>query len=88
MNANEFEKKLETIGRITTSYSGRGMHGRKCLGIKFFSIGEAFSVIANMIAETEDYGDRLSLSQVIADAEWDELGRGVVLYFPTMQVEQ
>ena len=73
-----------TIG----AYSGRGMMGRTCLGITLDMPTVAAAMIT-AIAEIEDKADRIQTadiaSGVMARVETDNLGSGVITYFPEIE---
>lgn len=40
MDANTLIKQLQTMGLKPRPYSGRGMHGKECIGVSVERIGE------------------------------------------------
>jgi hypothetical protein len=63
------------------SYSGRGMSGRTCLGIVVnSSVGEVLA----MLVESVDDSNREEIVQAVRSMRTDSMGRGVVLYWPSI----
>lgn len=75
------------------SYSGRGMHGKECVGL--VSNDDGFqSVVAEMVRTgvDEDF-DMEEVADVISSARTDSMGIGIVIYWPknewpTVEVEE
>ncbi len=94
MNFSELQEIVEDAGFETQSYSGRGMHGRKCLSFNLES-GEnefdAFLSIAESIQSyVESHDDGLELEDITSyfmGAKSDSMGLGVVIYFPEINWE-
>lgn len=62
-------------------YSGRGMNGRVCLSIRFDSLSDAFAFGVAI-------GDDSTLARLLINgAKFDEMGRGVVVYWPGVEIE-
>jgi hypothetical protein len=82
------EEQLQTIddtcGDFDTeayAYSGRGMFGRRCLGINFDSIAEAFKFALSIGAVDGDLADCLDAPR------FDDMGRGIVIYWPSIEFD-
>lgn len=76
--------------RISNTYSGRGMFGRQCFAVQLDRglsvlqyIGQLMQYISedaqDALAENEQMGE---LAEMLQDAQTDNLGLGIVLYFP------
>ena len=66
------------------TYSGRGMYGKSCAGITISdesSLVELGAAIVTTI-EDEDLSDTL-----IKGARLDSMGRGVIVYWPTIETD-
>jgi hypothetical protein len=62
-------------------YSGRGMNGRVCLSIRFDSLSDAFAFGVAI-------GDDSTLARLLMNgAEFDDMGRGIVVYWPGVEIE-
>lgn len=66
-------------GEDIMSYSGRGMYGDQCLGLTFESLSDAFNFC--LLA-----GGYEGLTEALSSPSHDSMGRGVVIYFPKIQV--
>lgn len=74
---------LERCGIECRNYSGRGMYGKQCLA---FSTGESLtSVFGEILCNDLDKEELRILGQHFSDAETDSLGRGVVVYFRSVE---
>jgi hypothetical protein len=84
----------EQIGNITNAldgrgepqpYSGRAMYGESCLGIVTDNPTRAILTLATNLAEMEE----MELLALLRDAtsREDSMGRSVVIYFPSLTVD-
>ena len=62
---------------VRTEYSGRGMYGKRCVGIVLDDVTQMLTIGAGL---QEALGE-------IPNARTDSMGRGMILYFPDLQVE-
>lgn len=77
----EFQELADEIGgEVYENYSGRGMFGRKCLGItvdndcrSLFSLGREVEI------RQVEFGDMMN--NVVVDS----LGRNYIIYFPSIE---
>jgi hypothetical protein len=69
---------IEDAGYTPQAYSGRGMCGRKCVGIELDSEDSQFKAALKIAAEYAGDLDRLLELSVKDDA----LGLGSIVYFP------
>lgn len=79
-----------------TNYSGRGMHGKSCLGFQVESGVSVGEFIADMMDEaaSSTEGDRSlfafhieAMAEAFRDMKTDSLGRGTIVYFPSVDFE-
>lgn len=89
-NSEKFMDVLDLLGYSYRPYSGRGMYGKKCIGIVVESgniSNELFSLGANLgsnIINSSD--DNIDFSwQDIGRVEFDSLGMDQIIYFPNME---
>lgn len=61
---------------VTTSYSGRGMFGEECVGVVADNMSEVFLFMAAFGSIGDDW-DLLATK-----ARTDDMGKGVIVYFP------
>ena len=63
-------------------YSGRSMFGRQCLAITADDIGKVFGIMvaAGQAANSEG----LDIADEVIGARWDSMGRGTVVYWPSI----
>lgn len=86
-------------GYETRSYSGRGMNGKECLAV-FLPEGKYFrTLVADMLENTaalvtsglngeeaDFFHDSMgSLVEGLREMKTDDMGRGTVAYFPSLQ---
>ena len=69
----------QTDANIYQRYSGRNMFGEECPGFEAETDAEAFSVFVQLAAYDEDLAAKLA-----AGAKTDSLGRGIIVYWPTI----
>lgn len=95
MNFSELKQIVEDAGYSPRSYSGRGMHGRKCLSVNLDRDESELDMMLDIAesiqayVETEDEG--LELEDVTAyfkGAKSDSMGLGSVIYFPDIDWEE
>lgn len=89
------QKLLEACNYETMSYSGRGMYGEKCLAIDFdgnnvmkvaVDCFEAFMQFGEN-AEEEFGLTQEELCKAFRRVSYDQLGMGMVVYFPSIDYE-
>lgn len=69
---------LETLGYKPYSYSGRSMYGKKCLAVNLDSAIDMW-----------DLAQALALDNIeISAPELDSMGRGIVVYWPSIKWEE
>lgn len=74
-----FGQDLDQI--LDYDYSGRGMYGRSCIGLRVDSMKQAVQVL---VAVAEHDAD---LARLLAEEfTTDSLGMGIIAYFPGVQV--
>ena len=83
--ARLLEEYAEQFGEVSfyNDYSGRGMYGRKCVGLSG-SLRDCMQVIAEVIKDAH-LCEQLNFNDVVdtlLDAQQDSMGRGVILYWP------
>lgn len=74
---------IESAGYQTRTYSGRGMYGKECLAVSLHDVSEQ-EFYADLIEKT-DGSDAKQVSSALRNARMDNLGRGTILYFPSIQ---
>ena len=67
-------------GAELRSYSGRNMYGKQCLGIDMESMTDAFRFA--LMVEDDD------LCLAFSDPVFDNMGRGIIVYFPDVEVPE
>ena len=73
---------LDATGNEVLSYSGRGMLGRECLAVECDNLPRLF---ANLLGDLDDEDERASVAEAFRMARIDEIGRGIVVYFPRVE---
>jgi len=84
-------RSAKAAGLDITSYSGRGMFGKRCVAID--TEGTEANIIIGLVrgcmdiaADENDCGSLLrSLLDCIEDARTDSLGMGMVMYWPNIE---
>ena len=72
---------LQAAGYEPRSYSGRGMYGKECIGVTVESVQQLFQAILRAAHDNEEM-DMLFDDQIFADANWDNMGRDYIVYWP------
>lgn len=67
------------------SYSGRGMYGKTCLGVSVDSLGAFFATVLKCVRGEDD---TQAIQKAFAGMATDSMGRGVVVYFPSVHFEE
>jgi hypothetical protein len=67
-------------GADLRSYSGRGMYGKRCLGIDMDSMADAFRFA--LMVQDED------LSVALSNPCFDSMGLGIIVYFPNVEAPE
>jgi len=63
-------------------YSGRAMYGRKCIAVEGASLTE---VLAEVVAACEDVE---TAALLIRDARYDQMGLGIIIYWPSIRAPE
>lgn len=87
MMPDTFVELLTIAGYDVTSYSGRGMYGKSCVGVRVANDAEMLVMTANVAIEC-DAAQREELPDIVSNAKTDNMGRGLIVYFPNMQMER
>ena len=75
----ELEKILYNLPKMTT-YSGRGMFGKRCVAFYTSSISEFFSCL--FVSASGIRHNVEEISEFILNMHYDQLGRDLIIYFP------
>lgn len=95
IDAATFRAIAEQAGYVVRCYSGRGMFGRQCVAIDETENGVPVLVqdLMTMAGALALYGvgtydvDHDTMLDVLADAETDNMGIGIVVYWPSIAWE-
>jgi hypothetical protein len=71
--------------KLTTTYSGRAMYGKTCLGVTFPSgamLAELYFFVGRFAERTEEYEHFVCLPQ----ERQDSMGLGTIVYWPEVEV--
>lgn len=68
---------LNTAGLKIRRYSGRGMYGKECVAVS--DDRRLQEILADLV---EAYGDNLECAEAIRAARTDNMGLGIVVYWP------
>jgi hypothetical protein len=82
---------LESAPKLQ-SYSGRGMFGRKCLGLVVSSMAEMNRIIFDLgysvgveLGENDENGFVEKVSVAVQNMQSDNMGMDFIYYFPTVE---
>jgi hypothetical protein len=81
----DIEYALNGFGKVRP-YSGRAMYGKSCLGIVTDTPTKAILTLAMNLAEMEE--NELLFMLRDAEGRQDSMGHRVVLYFPSLEVDE
>lgn len=87
MNTKELISLIEKCGYEVRSYSGRGMYGKKCVGVEISIEQSAFQLATQIAREAVDQkmkGDLKMFLDDLADLRvyQDSMGCDIIVYFP------
>lgn len=96
MTKLELMREGEMDGVRLMTYSGRCMYGRRCMAYSLDSGVTLFAPFANMLEMAGSSGpgeegyikDVRYVQELLNEATFDQLGRGMVLYFPSVDTEE
>jgi len=73
----------------TRSYSGRGMYGKECLGVECNDIKDIVYELVDYILATSEmsYENNVSIKRSVRNLCTDQLGLGMIVYFPNVEFE-
>jgi hypothetical protein len=79
------QEALENCDYECRSYSGRAMYGQRCLAVEVDEVG----IIAKLGFDVSEYlngqsEDSYQTGCQLGKAKWDNMGRGYVIYFPSV----
>lgn len=77
LNTDTLKDAIEYAGYEWREYSGRGMYGRKCVGVTLSDASDLFALGAGLA----DYCDEESLPY-FPNPTTDSMGRGIIAYWP------
>lgn len=66
-------------------YSGRGMYGKRCIG---FVTYDTMGSIVNLCDALRDNEEITSAADALGDICTDNLGRGYIVYFPHLSLDE
>jgi len=85
MDANKLIDAIEIEGYSARSYSGRGMYGKRCVGVvtkNAFQLGT--KIAAALLADEEDGSDLVGQLARLQVCE-DSMGLDTIVYFPKVE---
>jgi hypothetical protein len=91
MEAETLIDLIDKAGYEARSYSGRGMYGRRCIGVEIERNMSAFRLAAQLISEfiagSDDMDDIHSIVEEFAylKVSEDSMGRGSIIYFEDVE---
>ncbi len=95
MQIDKIKSYISSAGYDFQDYSGRGMNGKRCLGIVVENDSAANVVLAIISAATENNPHDLSnedllddifeLCSVLSDSKSDSLGHDTIIYWPRIE---
>lgn len=84
---------LEPEEIIRTDYSSRWMFGETCFGLDVGDLSQALTVLVLLAMHAADDADPYNsanvyqLPELASVGRWDNMGLGLIVYFPGWQVE-
>lgn len=82
MDAHRLTEIIEGAGYVVRPYSGRGMCGKECVSFK--DDERETDIIASLIENCDDVEEAADLVRTCRN---DQLGRGVVYYWPKCPIQ-
>jgi len=75
---------------VRSDYSGRGMYGGTCFGVDFDRESDSYKFLVSlalvMAEDDEEWGDQHAMD-LAEQAVTDSMGRGMIVYFPGVKLE-
>lgn len=93
INFSDLLNAIETTEYKAREYSGRGMYGKRCLGIEFDS-GSELKVVAQIVRSFVEFmGDETDVDALevcdlldeLSNYSTDSMGRGTIMYWPSIE---
>ncbi len=87
MTAERVRELFEDAQYEPSSYSGRAMYGARCLSVTTDSASGAATVILDVVQSCAENGtaeDVLELVSILRGSRVDSMGRGTVVYWPSI----
>ena len=81
--AKAVQEALDEAGFDHCEYSGRGMYGKQCVGVKLEGHTDAYEMFALIAGENPEFGAELARS-----ARTDDMGLGIIVYWPGARIEE
>jgi hypothetical protein len=78
-----FLNAIEEAGYSPRTYSGRAMYGKQCVGVPLERWQSDIDFVLDVIEAM--HGVEGLSSRVMRDSRSDSMGRGSILYWPTMR---
>lgn len=87
MTTTEFTGWLDKAGIEWSEYSGRYMYGARCVAVDDM---EPLDILAQVIAKTDinEQGKIMEMIAVMREVTRDDLGKGFIVYWRDMAVEE
>lgn len=80
---------FENCGETVQSYSGRGMYGKRCLGVTCDNpMATLLSMIDSFTSQAGDMGEVQDLIQELGRPQTDSMGLSSILYFPDVEWQE
>lgn len=82
MNYARLTSLIELAGYAPVAYSGRGMFGKRCVGLTTDSSLQ--NVLADLVTWMHLTYNTQEIAELIRDLRCDSMGRGIVVYWPSV----
>lgn len=82
MNYTRLISLIELAGYAPVAYSGRGMFGKRCVGLTTDSSLQ--NVLADLVTWMHLTYNTQEIAELIRDLRCDSMGRGIVVYWPSV----
>lgn len=72
---------LSAAGYDYREYSGRGMFGKQCVGVDVSDLRDLMGLLAEISKIDPEF-----TAMLIQDAQFDDMGRGMIIYWPKASI--
>ncbi len=86
---NKLVRAMECVGDGPRSYSGRGMYGKKCVGIVTDDPSDCvLAIVRELMDDCGDIDELRDLVGYLDNSSQDSMGRSAIVYWPRIEWQE